>query len=134
MKGKFEEAHHILEKAARVNGTTLQNGTLVLDHIRDNEFAEPEDAPGIDEADNHKSSPSPSTFLLIFSPKLIRATLALWFLFFGNTFSYYGVILLTSELSGGGSKCTPTNAHSKQSQHANLYLDVFITSLAGKTD
>ncbi|XP_042001117.1 organic cation/carnitine transporter 7-like [Salvia splendens] len=132
MKGKFEEAHGILERAARVNGTTLQNGTLVLDHIKDdNEFAAaPEDAPVIDEVDNHKSSPSTSTIFLLFSPKLITTTLALWFLFFGNTFSYYGVILLTSELSSGGSKCTPANAHSNQSQHANLYLDVFITSLA----
>ncbi|KAL1531256.1 organic cation/carnitine transporter 7-like isoform X2 [Salvia divinorum] len=83
--------------------TTLQNGTLVLDHIKDdNDFPPPEDAPVVDEADNYKSSPSPSTFFLLFSPKLIRTTLALWFLYFGNTFSYYGVILLTSELSNGG--------------------------------
>ncbi|KAG6414268.1 hypothetical protein SASPL_126986 [Salvia splendens] len=135
MKGKFKEVHHILEKAARFNRTTLQNGTLVLDHItNDNEFAAPEDAPllspTVDEADNYKSSPSPSSLLLLFSPKLIRTTLALWCLYFGNTFSYYGVILLTSEVSSGGSKCTLTMLHSEKSENASLYLDVFITSLA----
>ncbi|KAG6411604.1 hypothetical protein SASPL_129687 [Salvia splendens] len=135
LKGKFKEAHHILEKAARFNGTTLQNGRLVLDHIKDgNEFAAPEDAPLlspiVDEADNYKGSPSSSSLFLLFSPKLIRTTLALWFLYFGNTFSYYGVILLTSELSSGGSKCTLTMLHSEKSENASLYLDVFITSLA----
>ncbi|KAH6817287.1 Major facilitator superfamily protein [Perilla frutescens var. frutescens] len=135
MKGRIKEAHNILEKAASLNGTTLQSGTLVLDHIGDdNEFAAPENArllsPRRDEAYNYKGSPS-SPFV-IFSPKLIRTTLILWFLYFGNTFSYYGVVLLTSELSSGGSKCTSmtTTLHSDQIQNASLYLDVFVTSLA----
>lgn len=134
MKGKLKEAHHILEKAARFNGTTLQNGTLVLDHIKDDdEFAALEDAPFLSPRVNEDNyTGSPSSLYLLFSPKLFRTTIALWFLYFGNTFSYYGVILLTSELSSAGSKCAQTTLLSDQSQNATLYLDVFITSLAGK--
>lgn len=135
MKGRFKEAHHILKKAADFNGTTLRNGTLVLNHINDgNEPASLENAsllsPRMVEADKHKGSSS--SLLVLFSPKLLRTTLILWFLYFGNTFSYYGVILLTSELSSVGSKCNQNTLRSDQSQNASLYLDVFITSLAGK--
>lgn len=135
MKGRFKEARHILENAADFNGTSLINGTLVLDHIEDdNESASLENAslllPRMDEADNPKGSSS--TLSALFSPKLLKTTLVLWVLYFGNTFSYYGVILLASELSGGGSKCTKNSLHSDQSQTSSLYLDTFISSLAGR--
>ncbi|KAL6976922.1 hypothetical protein U1Q18_025709 [Sarracenia purpurea var. burkii] len=40
-----------------------------------------------------------SSMLALFSPKLIRTTFLLWSVLFGSTFSYYGIVLPTSQLS-----------------------------------
>ncbi|XP_078182148.1 organic cation/carnitine transporter 7-like isoform X2 [Carex rostrata] len=70
-------------------------------------------------------------FLTLLSPKLVRSTLLLWLVFFGNAFGYYGVVLLASELSGRSSKC---NSNLTRPSHlkddASLYRDVFLTSVA----
>ncbi|KAK6147518.1 hypothetical protein DH2020_018430 [Rehmannia glutinosa] len=137
MKGRTNEAHKILEKAASLNGTTLQTGTLVSDQLKDcdDEFGASENthllSPAMDKTYNYKARFS--SLSVLFSPKLIRANLLLWFLFFGNTFSYYGIILLTSELSSDQSKCTSMTLHSEKNQNASLYIDVFVTSLAGNS-
>ncbi|PIN12692.1 Synaptic vesicle transporter SV2 (major facilitator superfamily) [Handroanthus impetiginosus] len=134
MKRRTNEAHKILQKAALLNGTTLQIGMLVpyQNQGQNCEFEASENtnllSPGVDKTFNRKACSS-SVFTL-FSPKLIRTNILLWFLYFGNTFSYYGIILLTSELSGDQSKCKAITLHSVKSQNASLYTDVFITSLA----
>lgn len=66
--------------------------------------------------------------------ELERSTLLLWIVFFGNAFSYYGRVLLTSELSTQNSQCNPTSLHSGNSPttNDNLYIDVHITSFVGK--
>lgn len=136
MKGRLSEAHNILEKAASLNGTVLPNGTLVFDQMQDpdRESAASERtsllSPRVDKEYNCKANSS--SLLVLLSAKLIRTNLLLWFLFFGNTFSYYGIILLTSELSSDQSKCTAITMHSEKSENASLYIDVFVTSLAGK--
>ncbi|KAG8376302.1 hypothetical protein BUALT_Bualt09G0049200 [Buddleja alternifolia] len=129
-KGRIDEASSILEKVASVNGTPLPIGTLVSDRkdFEDNEFTSSENAHLLDKTYNCKASSS--SLLVHFSPKLIRTNLLIWFLYFGNTFSYYGIILLTSELSSGESKCTEITLHLGKNQNASLYIDVFITSLA----
>lgn len=138
MKGRTNEARNILEKAASLNRTALQTGTLVSDHMQDdnNEFAASENtpllSPRMDQTDKYKGSPS--SLFVLFSRKLIRTNLLLWFLYFGNTFSYYGIVLLTSELSSDQSKCTTITLHSENSQNASLYIDVFVTSLAGNNE
>ncbi|KAK4396644.1 Organic cation/carnitine transporter 7 [Sesamum angolense] len=135
MKGRTNEAYNILRKAALLNGTALPAGKLVSDQEQDqiNESTASESthllSPRVDEPYKYKANSS--SLFILFSSKLIRTNLLLWFLYFGNTFAYYGVILLTSELSSDQSKCNSIKLHSEKSQNASLYIDVFITSLAG---
>ncbi|KAL0308353.1 UNVERIFIED_CONTAM: Organic cation/carnitine transporter 7 [Sesamum radiatum] len=134
MKGRTSEAYNILRKAALLNGTALPAGKLVSDQEQDqiNESTASESthllSPRVDEPYKYKANSS--SLFILFSSKLIRTNLLLWFLYFGNTFAYYGVILLTSELSSDQSKCNSIKLHSEKSQNASLYIDVFITSLA----
>ncbi|KAL5540128.1 hypothetical protein UlMin_042352 [Ulmus minor] len=119
---RLADAQLILEKIALLNRAKLPSGRLVSDRTLDFNSI---DTPLL------ISSTQRSSISLLFSSPLIRTTLLLWVLYFGNSFSYYGIILLTSELSAGSSKCqsTPTLL-SQNSQDTSLYRDVFITSLA----
>ena len=135
MKGRITDTHKILEKIARVNRKTLPPGRLVSDQniSLDEEFAPSEYSHLLCPTGNKTNvfKAGFSSLLILFSSKLIRTTLSLWILFFGNAFSYYGIILLTSELSSGQSKCGSIALHSENSHGDSLYVDVFITSLAG---
>nr|XP_043610860.1 organic cation/carnitine transporter 7 isoform X2 [Erigeron canadensis] len=138
LKGRTTEAFIILEKVAKTNGQPLPPGILVSDHeIELNEKStESEDAHLLPqnkftderpEITDH-SKKDASTFALLFSPELIKPTLLLWVVFFGNAFSYYGLVLLTTELHNGRNTCGPTEY---QPQHEEVsYKDVFITSFA----
>ena len=142
LKGRTTEALSVLEKIARLNRTKLPPGILVSDHqIELQEKNTPSEdtrllsSIGDDDAtskatDSHKGAFS--SLLVLLSPKLVRSTLLLWFVFFGNAFSYYGLVLLTSELNNGHSKCIPTKLQSDKSQDIS-YRDIFITSFAGTT-
>ncbi|XP_057497226.1 organic cation/carnitine transporter 7-like isoform X1 [Actinidia eriantha] len=134
MKGRITDAHKILENIARVNRKTLPSGRLVSDQniSLDEEFAPSEDSHLLCPTGNKTMvfKAGFSSLLILFSSKLIRTTLSLWILFFGNAFSYYGIILLTSELSSGQSKCGSIALHSANSHGDSLYVNVFITSLA----
>lgn len=72
-----------------------------------------------------------SSVRILFSPELIRSTLLIWVVFFGNAFSYYGLVLLSTELSKERDHCVPTESQSHIHSDVN-YRDVFITSFAGK--
>ncbi|XP_028126066.1 organic cation/carnitine transporter 7-like isoform X3 [Camellia sinensis] len=134
MKGRTTDAHEILEKIARLNQKSLPSGTLVSDQSieLDEEFAPSEDTHLLCSKENKTKVliAGFSSVLTLLSSQLIRTTLSLWLLFFGNAFSYYGIILLTSELSSEQSKCQSISLHSENFQDASLYVDVFITSLA----
>ncbi|KAL6560094.1 hypothetical protein OROHE_006332 [Orobanche hederae] len=134
MKGRFNEARNILEKAALLNGTTLQTGLLVSDQMQDcnTEFAPSKNSPLLSpKADKtYKLKSTFASLSVLFSPQLIKTNLLLWFLFLRNTFSYYGIILLTSELSSDQSKCISGTSNLVRSPNASLYMDVFVTSLA----
>ncbi|XP_076912590.1 organic cation/carnitine transporter 7-like isoform X2 [Bidens hawaiensis] len=134
LKGRTPEALRILEKVAKINGQTLPPGVLVSDHeIELNEkSSEAEDARLL--SDNgetvvdHSIKPNVSTMAMLFSPELIKPTLLLWVVFFGNAFSYYGLVLLTTELHNGRNSCVPAHL---QPQHQELsYKDIFITTFA----
>ena len=76
-----------------------------------------------------------SNFSALLSPPLISSTLLLWSVFFANAFTYYGLVLLTSQLSGGEADCVLDStavsaAHSPGSDH--LYRDVFVSSIGGR--
>uniref|UniRef100_A0A803PCP1 Major facilitator superfamily (MFS) profile domain-containing protein n=1 Tax=Cannabis sativa TaxID=3483 RepID=A0A803PCP1_CANSA len=140
-KGRTAEALNVLEKIARMNKAKLPPGILVSDHQIElqekNTPSEEEDRrllPSVGgESTISKTTDTKtgafSSLLVLLSPKLIRSTLLLWFVFFGNAFSYYGLVLLTSELNNGHSKCYQSNLQSSKSQDVN-YRDIFITSFA----
>ncbi|KAK9068825.1 hypothetical protein SSX86_012941 [Deinandra increscens subsp. villosa] len=133
LKGRTTEALRILERVAKVNGQTLPPGILVSDHeIQLNEKASEAEGAHLlspkDENVDHSMKQNVSTLALLFSPELIKPTLLLWVVFFGNAFSYYGLVLLTTELHNGRINCVPNQP---PSQHQELsYKDIFITSFA----
>ncbi|KAE8687163.1 Organic cation/carnitine transporter 7 [Hibiscus syriacus] len=137
MKGRTSDALRILEKIASVNQTKLPPGVLVSGT---SSYKDEESAPSTSEdtrpllpplSDNTKQSKSGfSSFFMLFSSKLIRTTLLLWVLFFGDSFSYYGIILLTSKLSSIQSGCFQSLHTTRNLQGADLYTNAFITSMA----
>ncbi|CAK7345852.1 unnamed protein product [Dovyalis caffra] len=134
MKGRINDAHKILEKIALFNQSKLPPGMLVSDSTTelDEESVESEHTPLLSSARKMDLDVRSglSSFTNLFSSKLIRTTLLLWELYFGNVFSYYGIMLLASELSGGQRKCGSTVLQSENLHNNSPYLNVFITSLA----
>ncbi|XVF19137.1 hypothetical protein REPUB_Repub11eG0083100 [Reevesia pubescens] len=137
MKDNTSDALQILEKIASVNQTKLPPGILVSGK---SSAEDEESAPSTSEdmspllssqSKNIMQSKSGfSSFFMLFSSELIQTTLLLWVLFFGNSFSYYGIILLTSQLSSGESGCFSIFSSYRNLQDTGLYEDAFITSLA----
>lgn len=139
LKGRTTDAINVLEQIARVNGRKLPSGTLVSDHqLELHKIDNPsEDTILLSPTENEVESPKGmvsnlgglSSLLVLLSPKLAKSTLLLWAVFFGNAFSYYGLVLLTSELNGH-SKCMPHKLQTEKPQDIN-YKAVFIASFAG---
>jgi len=138
-RGRTMDATVILERIARMNKGTLPPGVLTYrpeNHV-DNNLGTPEtalliveDNAGIEEDISSKSS-GIVAFQALWSYDLIRSTFLLWFIYLANYFTYYGVILLTSELSNGRRTCASVRTHLMQPNSGNLYRDVLVTSLAG---
>jgi hypothetical protein len=138
----MSDATTVLEKIAVANKSALPPGVLVFygdtkdDHnslASENEYlldAVEKEFP-IDNAENTKSGSIDAVRKLL-SRKLLKSTLLIWFAFFANSFAYYGLVLLTSELSDANKSCASGSGiielHTKET---NLYKDTFITSLAG---
>ncbi|KAA8541508.1 hypothetical protein F0562_022660 [Nyssa sinensis] len=139
MKGRKSDALSVLEKVARMNQTKLPPGILVSDLEIElyQKCTESEDTQLLSPKKNENMTPKfldsnsggTSSLLILLSPELVRSTLLLWVVFFGNAFSYYGLVLLTTELNNGHNKCMPTELLSEESQDVS-YRDVFITSFA----
>lgn len=141
MMGRKSDALAILEKIARVNGRKLPPGVLVIDnHI------ELEEKSNVSDEDkklipSSKSDLNPehvgsqksgiSLLMMLLSPELVRSTILLWMVFFGNAFAYYGLVLLTTELNNNHNRCVQKELQSGNHQEVN-YRDVLITSFAGK--
>ncbi|XP_059636650.1 organic cation/carnitine transporter 7-like isoform X2 [Cornus florida] len=134
MKGRTTDAHSVLKKVEILNQTRLPPGLLVSDRMIElaEEVAPSEDSQLLSSTRNKSmvSETGFSSLLMLFSSELITTTLLLWVVFFGNAFLYYGVILLTSELSSGQNKFSLSTVRSNYSEDDGLYLDVFVTSLA----
>ncbi|CAN4084621.1 unnamed protein product [Withania somnifera] len=123
-EGRISDAYGILRKMAVTNRTKLPPGMLVSDQVM--ELNEELLGWRANKIFNCKTGLSSSLMLL--SPKLLRITLLMWVVYFGNSFSYYGIILLTSQFSTGGNRCFSAALPAKND--TSLYRDVFITSLA----
>lgn len=153
IKGRTAEALLVLEKVARSNQASLPFGTLVVDHqrmeleeIRENPVSSEDDhlivgnvkseTVLVREEDNKHTnkiveSGGFSAVVTLLSPDLAFSTILIWIVFFGNAFSYYGLVLLTSELHMDLTGCSPTAAHKSPPQNSNLYKSVLLTSFAG---
>lgn len=134
MRDKMSDVQNILRKMAIVNRTELPSGLLVSDKRPelDEGFA-PVEHIGLLSSGSNKVAffeAGFSSVIMLFSSRLAKITLLLWVVYFGNAFAYYGIILLTSEISSGQSECGASSLNSKISDDASLYRDVFITSFA----
>ncbi|XP_031711837.1 synaptic vesicle 2-related protein isoform X1 [Anarrhichthys ocellatus] len=85
LSGKTEKAMATLARIAKENGKAMPQGKLI---------ANKQNGHGRIKA--------------LFSPWYWRTTLLLWFIWFVNTFSYYGIVLLTTELFQAGPSCETT--------------------------
>ena len=138
-RGRTADAKFILERIARMNNTALPSGILIPQRRSDNDvdaetilpLITSHDSATTDVSVSSKSSSS-NAFRTLMSQNLIRSTLLLWFVYFAFSFAYYGIVLLTSELSNGGRRCAPVGIHMRQQNGDRLYRDVLVTSLAGK--
>ncbi|PWA54795.1 General substrate transporter [Artemisia annua] len=132
-QGRLTEAYYILQKGAALNQKELPIGLLISDQIikvtSNNDTSESTEKLYSTRKTSDFQRKTPSIIMLL-SHRLIRTTLLLWLLYFCNTFSYYGIILLTSQLSIGQSECEPPTLQSDNINDPSLYVNVFITSLA----
>ncbi|KAL8095498.1 organic cation/carnitine transporter 7-like isoform X1 [Apium graveolens] len=136
INGQTTEALNIMRRVAEVNQKELPAGYLIpeskieLDGESDRRVDSNLLAPSAKEV--VFSNSGFSTVLILLSSKLRRTTLLLWVLFFGNAFSYYGIILLTSKLSDGKNQCNSSTLQLFNSKNKDntLYINVFVTSLA----
>ncbi|XP_068183752.1 synaptic vesicle 2-related protein-like isoform X1 [Antennarius striatus] len=115
LTGNTEKAMVTLQRVARENGKTMPQGKVIA----------------------HKQK-NRGQFKDLFSSEYRRTTLLLWFIWFANAFSYYGIILLTPELLQSGGICGTTRGNKFESS-CNLqcnyltsadYIDLTWTTVA----
>uniref|UniRef100_A0A0E0EUX0 Major facilitator superfamily (MFS) profile domain-containing protein n=1 Tax=Oryza meridionalis TaxID=40149 RepID=A0A0E0EUX0_9ORYZ len=140
MKGRTADAVQVLETMARLNRVALPSGHLMSGHRMElHEMTDSSETSQLLSA--KKTNPAAhsskteiggrNAILKLLSPNLIRSSLLLWTVFLGHAFLYYGLVLLTSELSHGNKICGSEGIVTMQTNHsndANLYRNVFITS------
>ncbi|CAI0437117.1 unnamed protein product [Linum tenue] len=136
LKGRKDDALKIMENIAKLNKKELPPGVLLTD--REIELQRQVSKPEASATDSPSSAPRwkdsdlgvIETLRMLLSPRLIRSTILLWFIFFGNAFSYYGLVLLTTELNRK-SHCNSNGTQSNDKSDAGVdYKNVFITTLA----
>ncbi|KAL8191559.1 hypothetical protein R6Q57_028290 [Mikania cordata] len=134
LKGQTTEAYNILKRASVVNQRQLPYGILLSDQIscsdEDLDTLENTSLLSPKRIKQIASKTSFSSLWMLFSSNLSKTTFLLWIVFFGNSFSYYGIILLTSELSNRQILCTSFTIFTVNGSEDSTYRDVFITSLA----
>ncbi|KAD3068173.1 hypothetical protein E3N88_36053 [Mikania micrantha] len=133
LKGQTTEAYNILKRASVVNQSQLPYGILRSDQIScsdDLDTLENTRLLSPKRINQIASKTSFSSLWMLFSSNLSKTTFLLWIVFFGNSFSYYGIILLTSELSNRQNLCTSFTIFTVNGSEDSTYRDVFITSLA----
>lgn len=138
LNGEKQGAMRILEKISRCNKRELPPGILCTDvEIEQFSGLPPERKPLLPSVQAGVAAPPDSndkmgvfqSLSMLLSPKLIRSTLLLWVVFFGNAFTYYGLVLLTTELNKTDSTCYLRQIGAQDTANIN-YRNVFITSFA----
>lgn len=145
VQNRISDATLVLERMAKTNRVALPPGVLtyhretqLVDHGPQNGQHLPvrESDRTVDNAmtmSSKSGSGGIAALRKLFSRKLLRSTLLIWFVWFANSFAYYGLVLLTSQLSDANRRCKSAQKSEAHQKSSNLYKDVFITSLAGIT-
>ncbi|XP_032823753.1 synaptic vesicle 2-related protein [Petromyzon marinus] len=116
LTGNTDKAHATLKRIATENGVPMPLGKLTS-----------------------SQQEKRGRFQDLFTPQLRVTTLLLWFIWFCNAFSYYGLVLLTTELFQAGDVCHAHTEGDKMTPHCSLeckylsstdYLDLLWTTLA----
>ncbi|CAN6310109.1 unnamed protein product [Urochloa humidicola] len=140
VQNRMSDATAVLERMASANQSVLPPGILTyhretqVDH--DTLASESECLLPVREkdctVDDAKISEYDSLAALrtLLSRNLLRSTLLLWLVFFANSFAYYGIVLLTSQLSDANESCASGVIFGLHQKDTNIYKDTFITSLA----
>ncbi|TVU38323.1 hypothetical protein EJB05_11686 [Eragrostis curvula] len=91
----------------------------------------PEDSLGLDKETSSKSNGF-NEFLALWSRHLITSTLLLLLVYTASNFAYYGMVVLTSELSNNSRSCASVGAyaHLMQTKDSGLYVNVLVTNFA----
>ncbi|XP_062200885.1 organic cation/carnitine transporter 7-like isoform X2 [Phragmites australis] len=139
VQNRMSKATLVLERMAKANKVALPPGVLTYhrdtqtDHImltsEDDHLHVRENECTVGNAMSSKPGGIPALRMLL-SRKLVRSTLLIWFVWFANSFAYYGLVLLTSQLSDANRRCASGKKIEAHQKDVNLYKDVFITSLA----
>ncbi|CAL4918017.1 unnamed protein product [Urochloa decumbens] len=140
VQNRMSDATDVLERMASANQSALPPGVLTyhretnVDHdtlASESECLLPVRAKDCT-IDDAKSSEYDSLAALrtLLSHNLLRSTLLLWLVFFSNSFAYYGIVLLTSQLSDANKSCASGVIFGLHQKDTNIYKDTFITSLA----
>uniref|UniRef100_A0A3B5BAG8 Synaptic vesicle 2-related protein-like n=1 Tax=Stegastes partitus TaxID=144197 RepID=A0A3B5BAG8_9TELE len=85
LTGRREKAMETLARVAKENGKTMPQGRMMA----------------YKQGDRGRIKD-------LFAAQYWRTTLLLWFIWFANAFSYYGIVLLTTELFQAGDSCVAT--------------------------
>jgi MFS family permease len=78
------------------------------------------------------------SFMDLLAPQHLRTTLILWFIWFANAFSYYGIVLLTTEMFQIGNACKANEANKQNLEpfcylkclQAQDYIDLLLTTIS----
>ncbi|CAI0442052.1 unnamed protein product [Linum tenue] len=128
LKGRKDEAFKIMEKVARCNKKSLPPGILLTDHEIEQQ-EQVHSADSVPPAWEDSNLGLVKTLRLLLSRQLARSTVLLWIIFFGNAFSYYGLVLLTTQLNRSN-LCHSSVPKSGGSSAGIDYKNVFIATLA----
>ncbi|KAG0568457.1 hypothetical protein KC19_6G020900 [Ceratodon purpureus] len=137
VKGDVEGARKVISQVAYINGAPVPTGSLSLAKSSHQTVDRSTVADGLD--DKTKGSKGIKgaweIFLQLFSPELKLTTILLWTFFFANAFTYYGLVLLTTQLPvkshdkliSAEAECMPDG---RPGTDVSSYKAVLITSLA----
>ncbi|CAL4943307.1 unnamed protein product [Urochloa decumbens] len=142
-QNRMSDATAVLERMANANQAALPQGVLTYHGETKTDYIthttpDPEDEQLIPIREKEHTVEDAicskygviAAFRKLLSHNLLRSTLLLWFVFYASSFAYYGIALLTSQLSDVNRSCSSDLIFELQQKDGNLYKDTFITSLA----
>ncbi|KAL6864952.1 hypothetical protein ACP4OV_016103 [Aristida adscensionis] len=139
-RGKTSDAVLVLERISKINRKALPPGILASSDLKrrvDNNHDASvttslpmmeEESLRTDEDTSFRSNDF-NAFQALWSRDLIRSTLLIWLVNITTYFAYYGMVLLTSELSNKSS-CASVGEHPMQPKDSSVYINVLMISFA----